>query len=33
LDEDYLTEKYMIKYGGPEYVRGGIYCSVTLPDE
>ncbi len=23
----------MFKYGGPKYVRGGIYCSVTLPEE
>ena len=23
----------MFKYGGPEYVRGGIYCAATLPEE
>ena len=36
LEQDYLTEKYMMMFGGNqfEFVRGGIYNSPTeLPKE
>ena len=35
LEEDHITEKYMMIYGGKnfEYVRGGIYTKIDLPED
>ena len=35
LEEDHITEKYMMLYGGEnfEFVRGGIYTQIDLTDD